>query len=486
MLPRFPLPLFLKGLITLVFLGVLASCQITDDFGRKSSKSGGLRPSLVDGVSQKEHPRVVATYGGVYSDEGAEQAIARVVGSLVAASDNPNTHYRITLLNSPTVNAFALPEGYLYITRGLLALANDTSELAAVLSHEMAHVTANHAVQRQRRAAAAALANRVMSSVVADQSTVSEAERTSQVSFARFSQEQELLADDIGIRTLSKAGYDPFAAARFLKTMGEFAKFQSLSGETNSAPDLLSSHPNTPERVQRAIRSARQIGAPGIGVKGKQQYLTSIDGVLFGDDPLEGYVRGRSFLHKALGISFSVPKGYVLENATEAVLASNGGGTAMRFDGADLKGYDTLESYLRSGWINGLIANSVRPTTVNGLPAVIGSAVTDGWSFRIGVVRIGSTGYRFIFASRTPGSTFTSQFEQTLNSFRQLSAAELARLRPLRIKIIEARKGDTARKLAVKMSGIEPARRYELFSILNQTKGNERFEDKRLLKVVVD
>ncbi|MTI16861.1 metalloprotease [Rhodobacteraceae bacterium RKSG542] len=476
----------LKGAVVIALSLFVASCQLTNSTVIGSTKPGVLRPNLANDIGKKEHPRVVATYGGVYEDAGAERAIAKVVGGLVAASDNPSQRYRITLLNSPTVNAFALPGGYLYVTRGLLALANDTSELAAVLSHEMAHVTADHAMQRQRRAEAAELANRVMSSVVEDKAKVDAAVKSSQVSFARFSQEQELMADDIGIRTLTRAGYDPYAASRFLKTMDKFAKYQSVRGQTSSAPDFLSSHPNTPERIQRAVQSARQIGAPGIGERKQTEYLTSLDGLLYGDDPLEGFIRSRSFLHKGLGISFSVPKGFVLENSADAVLASNGKGTAMRFDGADLSGHETLEGYLNSGWINGLIQNSVRLTTVNGLPAVIGSAVTDGWSFRIGVVRIGKTGYRFIFASRTPNSAFTRDFNKSMESFRQLSPAEQARLRPLRIKIIQAKEGDTPRKLAVGMSGVEPARRLELFRILNQVKSDERLEAGRVLKLVTD
>ncbi|WP_208976283.1 M48 family metalloprotease [Polycladidibacter stylochi] len=451
-----------------------------------SPRPGTLRPGLAADIGAREHPRVVATYGGIYEDGGTERAIAKVVGRLVAVSDDPGLKYRITILNSPAVNAFALPGGYLYVTRGLLALANDTSELAAVLAHEMAHVTANHAIKRKQQADQAELVNRVMSNVGKSPEAIEKAIKETQMQFARFSQEQELQADDIGVRTLGAAGYDPYAAARFLKTMGDFARFQSLQGETSQVPDFLSSHPNTPERVKRAILSARKIGAPGIGRRDKASYLADIDGMLYGDDPLEGFIRGRSFLHKALGISFYVPRGYVPENSPDAVLASNGRGTAMRFDGADLSGFEELEDYMRSGWINGLVDNSVRPATVNGLPAMIGSAVTDGWSFRIGVVRIGATGYRFIFASRTPNRRFVDDFERTLHSFKQLSPAEQARLRPLRVKVVYAREGDTASRLAVGMSGVEAERRLQLFMILNQVNKATRFHKGDPVKVIVD
>lgn len=477
----------LKILAVSVLSAALVACQLTGSSELGGSQTpGSLRSNFGYDVGAREHPRVVATYGGVYDDDKAETAIAKVVGGLVAASEDPEIYYRVTILNSPAVNAFALPGGYLYVTRGLLALANDTSELAAVLAHEMAHVTARHAIKRQRQAEQAEFVTKVMSNIGKDQQSIDETVKEKQLQFARFSQEQELEADDIGVRTLAAAGYDPYASARFLNTMGQFSRYQQLGGQTSSAPDFLSSHPNTPHRIKRAVRSARQIGAPGIGAKGRETYLASLDGMLFGDDPLEGYVRGRQFLHKGLGISFEVPKGFVLENSAEAVLASNGSGTAMRFDGADLTGYASLQDYMLSGWINGLIDNSVRSTTINGLPAVVGSAITDGWSFRIGVVRIGLTGYRFIFANRSPTAAFTRDFERSIDSFRQLTPTEQARLNPLRVKIIEAKAGDTARKLAVSMSGVEPSRRLELFTILNQVKPNQRFDAGTQLKVITD
>ncbi|WP_422785570.1 M48 family metalloprotease [Roseibium algae] len=475
----------ISGLSAALFL---SSCQLqgTGSPGGSIITPGSLRPNLAQDIGEREHPRVVATYGGVYKNNGAVKAVASVVGRLVEASEDPSQSYKITILNSPAINAFALPGGYLYVTRGLLALANDTSELAAVLAHEMAHVTSNHAIARQQRAEAKELANKVLTDVVQDSEQARAAIVSSQLSFARFSQVQELQADTIGVKTLAKAGYDPYAASRFLKAMADFSDYQTAQNHKSTAPDFLSSHPNTPERVSLAIQSARQIAAPGIGERDRSRYLSQIDGMLYGDDPLEGFVRGRSFLHKALGISFTVPKGYILENSQEAVLASNGEGTAMRFDGADLSGYDSLKDYMTSGWINGLLPESVRETTINGLPGVVAAAITQGWSFRIAVLRIGRTGYRFIFASRSPSNAFEAEYRETLESFRQLTPTERARLRSLRIKIVQAKAGDTARKLAVGMNGVEPSRRLAFFKVLNGIDANDPIPAGTSVKLVVD
>lgn len=473
----------------IAFLAVaLAGCQLTGSskipLNNNSRVFFNSDPDA--SIGAREHPRVVASYGGVYENSGAEEAVAKAVGRLVAASEDPSQAYKVTILNSPAVNAFALPGGYLYVTRGLLALANDTSEMAAVLAHEMAHVTSHHGAARQEQEEATALASKVVTNIVEDPAEVEAAVASSQRSLARFTQVQELQADSVGVRTLARAGYDPYAAARFLESMGRFAAYVSARGDAQSAPDFLSTHPTTPNRIARAVREARQIGAPGIGEQDREAYLAKLDGMLFGDDPLQGFVRGRSFLHKALGIGFTVPSGFILENSPQAVLASDGKGTALRFDGADLASSESLPDYIRSGWINGLVENSIRQTTVNGLPAVTATALAEGWSFRIGLVRLGETVYRFILATRTPSQTFLDSFEETVTSFRQLSPTEQARLRPLSIRIATVSRGQTVHDLARLMSGVDPARRVELFSLLNGLGPEAALTPGQTVKLVVD
>jgi predicted Zn-dependent protease len=437
-------------------------------------------------LGAREHPRLVTAYGGVYSDAKAERAVARIVGKLVAVSDDPSRTYRVTILNSPAINAFALPGGYIYVTRGLLALAEDSSEVAAVLAHEMAHVTAQHAVARQRRAEAAAVVNRVAANVVQDQDAARQAIATTQLSLARFTQTQELEADEIGVKTLSRAGFDPFAASRFLTAMGRFATLKSRRPANNERPDFLSSHPATPERIALAVRAARQFGSPDIGERDRDNYLNALDGLLYGDDPREGFVRGRAFLHRELGIGFTVPNGFTLENTSKAVLASDGGNIAMRFDGVDVPESMSLTDYLASGWVSGLIADSVRTLDVGSRPAATASAISGGWSFRIGVVRTDKRVYRFIFATASPNAAFEAAFTDTVRSFRVLSPAEVASLKPLRIDIVRAGPGDTIDGLAARMQGIDPALRRDLFVVLNEIDPAEGLKAGSLVKLVTE
>ncbi len=220
------------------------------------------------------------------------------------------------------MNAFALPGGYLYVTRGLLALANDSAELAAVIAHEMAHVTANHGLARQQKEAEEVLATRVVSDVLGDNANARAALIRGKLRLAQFSRNQELEADAIGIKHSAEAGFDPFAAGRFLQSMASYSDFRSVTGAQDASLDFLASHPNAPQRIELAQRHARQYGAPGTGARDRDSFLAGVDGLVFGDTPEEGFVRGNTFLHPRFGVAFSVPSGFVIDNTAAAVTAS--------------------------------------------------------------------------------------------------------------------------------------------------------------------
>jgi predicted Zn-dependent protease len=456
--------------------------------------AGGDAPGSVlvgagNGIDERfgseEHPRIIAAYGGIYHDAKLEQTLARIVGRVVSASDKPDQSYRITILNAPAVNAFALPGGYLYVTRGLLALANDSSAVAAVLAHEMAHVTADHAIARQNKARTAMIVSRVVTDVLDDDDAGRLALASSQRSLASFSRQQELEADAIGVRTIGRAGYDPFAASRFLTAMSRFAAYRSASSMQDKRPDFLASHPTTPERIDFAMRAARQFGAPGVGEIDRDRYLEGIDGMVFGDDPAQGFVRDRTFLHPSLGVSFTVPEGFVIDNASDAVLATGADGTALHFDAVALKVGADLGAYLSSGWLNGFVEGSVVRFTVNGLPAASAAANAKGWAYRIAVVQAqsGAT-YRFIFANEADSPEFAKAAAETVASFHMLAPAEAAKLDALRIRVVTVKPGDSEQSLARKMRGVD--RPLELFRTLNDLRSGEVLPVGTKVKIVQD
>ncbi len=472
---------------------LLAACQgVTPDI-RESNFRPSDNPVTVDSVSRNDrmaelaraqHPRILATYGGEYSDPKLERMVAKVVGSLTTVSANPTQAYRITILNSPNVNAFALPGGYLYVTRGLLALANDSAELAAVIAHEMGHVTANHGQQRQQKEADELLATKVVTDVLGDSPNSNVALIRGKLRLAQFSRNQELEADAIGIKTSGLAGYDPSAAARFLQSMAAYTDFRSISGATDPSLDFLASHPNAPQRIELARMHARQFGPPGSGVTDRDSFLAGIDGLLYGDTPEEGYVRGNVFLHPKLGVSFTVPTNFTIDNSASAVTATGPGDMAIRFDGVAIDQKISLADYVRSGWVTGLDPASVRIVTINGNQAATANASAGGWQFDITVIRVGGQIYRLLTAAPLANTTLNVVARSVGDSFKSLSDAEKAALKPLRVRVVTVKPGETVGTLSAQMVGID--RKMDLFRLLNALSPVATLSAGQKVKIITD
>src|SRR5215472_2218251 len=378
----------------------------------------------------REHQRVLSAYGGPYEDPKLHAKLASIVNRLVAASERPDLSYKITILNSPAVNAFALPNGQLYVTRGLLGLANDSSEFASVMAHEMAHVIARHAATREEQVRKTELISNV-NDMLSDPQVGAMALARSKLALASFSRSQEFEADGIGVGIAARSGFDPFGASRLLASMGHNAELRAtLHGGDPRSPDFLSSHPATPERVKNAAAAARQFTAPTSSERDKAAYLASINGMIYGEDPVDGFVRGRRFIHPKLGFTFMAPEGFVLDNTAQAVLGTKeSAGQALRLDVVKVSPEQSLIEYLNSGWIENIDNGSVEELVVNGFLAATGTAtgnttttaVENQWAFRLYVVRFGSEVYRFIFAAKNRTPEADRSFRESIQTFRRLS-----------------------------------------------------------------
>jgi predicted Zn-dependent protease len=437
-------------------------------------------------AAEREHQRILSSYGGAYDDPRLEALIGKTVDRLVAASDRPDQAYKVTILNSGAVNAFALPTGQLYVTRGLVALASDTSELSSVLSHEMAHVLAKHASIREDQARQAAIVTRVVTDMGNDPDLTALALAKTKLTMATFSRAQEFEADGIGVGISARARFDPYGAARFLTSMERNAALKAGKASLDPrAQDFLSSHPATPERVQNARNSARQFSSPEGGERDRETYLAAIDNIVYGEDPSEGFVRGRRFLHPKLGFTFATPETFTLDNTAQAVIGvREGGSQAMRFDVVRVPAEQTLVDYLNSGWMENVKKGSAEELTINGFPAASATARGDQWQFKVYALRFGSDVYRFIFASKKTTTESDRNARETVGSFRRLTLEEIQAARPLRIKVITVQPGDTVESLSHRMSGID--RPTERFRILNGLDANAQVKARDRVKIVVD
>jgi predicted Zn-dependent protease len=476
------------GALALALL--LAGCASMPGLDRQVSLPDPPAQAEAPPTNQREHARILAAYGGPYLNQQLDALVTRTVDKLVAASERPGMRYRVTVLNSPAINAFALPNGQLYVTRGLLALASDTSELASVLSHEMAHVIARHAAIRDDQARQAAIVSRVVNDVLNDPQLGALALARSKIALASFSRGQELEADALGVRIAGRAGYDPYGATRFLSAMGRNAALRSASAASSgnaSDPrfiDFLSSHPSTPDRVRSALTAARQYGAPGRGERDRAAYLSALEGMSYGEDPSEGFVRGRHFLHPKLGFTFTAPEKFTLDNTAQAVLGiQEGGGQALRVDVVRVPAEQGLGDYLKSGWIERVEGSSVEELTINGFQAATAVARGDQWSFRLYAVRFGSDVYRFVFAAKNRTGEADRSFRQSVFTFRRMTLSEMERARPLRIHLVTVAAGDTSEKLAARMATDRPLER---FLILNGLTAGKPLTVGEQVKIVIE
>ncbi len=458
----------------LMIAGLVSACS---GFGNASLPANA--PRVIGPDRDRDHIRLVAAFGGEGRAPQMQRLLSDAVNRLVMATDRPDESYQVTILNSPVVNAFALPNGRLYVTRGLLALANDTSEVAAVLSHEIAHVTLRHASQRNELQARSELIERVAENVLNNAQEAAVVQDQARSKLASFSRSQELEADQTGITVLARAGFDPYGAPRFLTALG-----RSASSSSNSGQGRVDSHPSTAERIAKALQAARRAGSPGMGETGKTDYLTALDGLAYGDDPSDGVVKGRRFTHARLGVAFEAPEGFTLENTSQAVLGSSADGERrLLFDAADTPAGQSLEEVLRSTWTDTIEPGSLVTTTINDLPVVTALSNGKEWTFRLSAIRIGNTTYRLIMAARSGGSDLENMFQRTLNSVRQVQPEEARRIRPLKLQIVTAQRGDTAQSLASRMP-IDRA--LDRFLLLNGLDRNGPLKPGQRYKIVVE
>lgn len=431
----------------------------------------------IDTQSAAEREQLIALFGGPYdADDALVETITEITGRIVKAGDDPNARYRVTILNSPSINAFALPSGDIFLTRGLLALANDTAEIGAVIAHEIAHVTARHA---SRRAELEKSVTAMPEEISADEANMTG--DGNRFTLASFSRTQELEADEIGIKTLAKAGFDPYGASRFLLALNRTMTLESdQSARRKSRASFLASHPSTPQRLSVAIDTAATYLNPKSVEADRNLYLMSLNGLAFGDDPAAGIVEGRRFYHPRLDFTFEAPEAFLLENSPQAVIGINSNREqSMRLDTIVST---SAENALKSNWIEGATLDAVTPLDVSGFTAFTTIAKDNEWQYRLAAIEKDGKVFRMILAARQLTPELDQKFLNTILSFRGLTPEEFALLKPLKIEIVRAESGDTIDTMAARMAGV--ARAQELFRRLNGVDKNS-VKEGALYKIVV-
>jgi predicted Zn-dependent protease len=412
-------------------------------------------------TAAKQHPQIVEEFGG--EENSALGAYVRQVGARVAAQTNiagGGNAFRVTTLNSPVMNAFAVPGGYLYVTRQLVGLANDEAELASVLGHEAGHIAARHSSERKRAGIFSQILAVGLGAVTGSSQIGNLAGQVTQGLVLSYSRKQELEADTLGVRYIAAAGYDPGASASFLNSLGAATSLEArtVGRDERSTPSWARSHPLSAERVTLATKTAQATGRAGTGLRNRDVFLARIDGLMVDDDPRQGVIDGRTFTHPDLRLRFAVPSGYGMQNGARAVSIVGQSGQAQfgggRFSG-DLGAYIGQVFQSIAGQQAQIGYAQPRSTTINGIPAAYSTARVNTQS---GQVDLSVVAYRwdsdtaYHFAMITPAGSGIGPFESMIGSLNRISASEAAAIRPRIIDVVTVGPRDTVATLAARMA----------------------------------
>jgi predicted Zn-dependent protease len=434
-------------------------------------------------MGKKVDASVIKEYG-LYDDPRLTAYVSDMGRRLGKLSHRPQLEYSFKILDSPVVNAFAAPGGYLFFTRGILATLNSEAELAGVMGHEIGHVTARHSAQQLSKAQAAQI-GLIIPQVLGVPLLSGLAQVGMGLFFMKYSRDNEREADSLSVEYATKAGYDASQMAGFFETLQRMNPQSDKSG----LPAWFSTHPSPEDREQaikaQALQAQRQMGLTRPRIE-REAYLRAIDGIVYGQDPREGYVDGNVYYHPAMRIQFPVPADWKVNDTPTAVqMSSKDKNAVMIFMGAPGKSpEEAARGFVSKTKARVLQSRSIR---VGGFAAH--RLVADVQS-RNGTVRtlsyfIQKADVIYSFAGLSTSQNYPQYenlFENTMSRFAEITDARRINVQPDRVRVRRAAKADTLGN-ALRALGV-PENRVKEISLLNGGEPNEPVPPNTLLKVV--
>jgi predicted Zn-dependent protease len=466
----------------------LAACATNPVTGQKEYNLMSEAQEIQMG--READPQVRAEMG-VYPDVAWQEYVQSVGLKLAKASERPDLPWNFAVVDVPAVNAFALPGGYIYITRGLLAHLDNEAEMAGVLGHEIGHVTARHAARAYTRQASVGIGAAVTSIFFPEAAPYASAAQTGLgVLFLKYDRHQEVQSDSLGVRYASKAGWQPSGMSGVLETLGRIGAATDRRG----IPNWLSTHPQPADRVARVAGDVAAVEGASPGTPwtvNRDPYLQRLNGMIVGDDPREGVVRGREFIHPEMRFRLSFPQGWAVENGKQQVTArpTEEKGALMSLELVPDAQAASLESVARGSMQKaGFIWLGGESSRLNGIPAYVGvydGQTQDGQLLRVRAAHIRHEGRVFLLAgvaSRSRYPQVEPAFADAIRTFAPVGVAEAATIKPNRIGFATVRAGDTWQGIAERTGGLIPAGD---LAVLNGFAANETPPAGQRIKIVI-
>jgi predicted Zn-dependent protease len=392
---------------------------------------------------------------GVYNDPELQKYVSDIGLRLAKLSERPTLPWQFTVVDQPAINAFALPGGFIYVTRGILPFLDNEAELAGVLGHEIGHVTARHSAQQYTRSLGGQVGLAALGIFVPATRPFGQiSQQALGLLFLRYGREDELQSDQLGARYEAAGGWDPAGVPGMLSTLG---RLDEAAGERKGVPNWLSTHPDPLSRVAEIQPAVQQLKAGRSNlVTDRDGLLRRVDGVVFGDNPDQGIFRGRAFLHPPLRFRVDFPEGWQTQNSPSQVVGKAPDADVFFLLQLVQKpvGANIEEIAARDMQAAGFQRLEGERTTINGRPAFVGAyrgEIPDLGPVTVRAGHISHNDQVYLLAGITADGLFQradTAFLSSIRSFRALTAAEAESIRPARIDLYVVREGDTWASIA--------------------------------------
>ncbi len=474
-----------RYLLVFIIAALWLSCATNPVTGKKElvllSEADEIR------LGQQSDREVIQVYG-LYPDKQLEQYISQLGQKLVRVSHRPNLKFTFRLLDSPVINAFAIPGGYVYITRGILAYLNNEAELAGVMGHEIGHVTARHSAKQYTKAQLAQLGLGLGMAFSESFRRVSGlAQFGLNLLFLKFSRDDERQADALGVEYATKTGYDATQMANFFVTLERMSAGSAQYG----LPDWFSTHPNPAERVQKIRAMAREwqkkVGSQHFQVE-RNRYLRKLDGLVFGENPRQGFVQNSVFYHPDMKFSFPVPQGWKVHNLpTQVVLQSPDKKAMIQMTlAAESTPAKAADAFIATSKVT---VASRQGISVGRFVAekVISNMPTREGELRLLSYFIQKDGQVFVFHGMTPAPLFEKKyraiFRNTFDHFSELTNSKILAIQPMRLKIVKV--SQTAPlKAVLQKHGFRSGEKLNRLALINGMELNQPVQAGMLIKLI--
>jgi predicted Zn-dependent protease len=439
-------------------------------------------------IANESEPQIKEEMG-VYNDPELQQYISEIGWRMAKISERAHLPWRFTVVDVPAVNAFAVPGGAIYVTRGILPFLDNEAELAGVIGHEIGHVTARHSAQQYTRQISGQAGLIALGIFVPAARPFGElSAQALGVLFLRYGRDDELQSDALGAGYEAKLGWDPAGVPAFLSTLG---RLDEAAGDRRGVPNWLSTHPDPLSRVNEIQPVAQKLKAAGGSfTTNRDAYTARIDGIVYGDNPEQGIARGSAFLHPVLRFRIDFPERWEIANSPQQVVA--------KAPGADVfmllqlveqpKGRNIQEIGQASMTGAGFRFVTGERTTINGLEAFLGvyeGQIQDFGRVAVRAAHIAYDGKVYVVAGLVAPEAFQqadAAFTSSIRSFRSMSAAEAENIRPNRVDFYVVRAGDTWQSIAERSGGvITPA----TLAVMNNSAAGSMPQPGSRIKIVV-